>query len=387
MSRLKNIWSPKSLVLVFLDFEQGECVVSAGKIKAGKTEPQEFEQFDSLEDAVKHFGKSKPIHLHILGTGVLSRKIQSSNAFQQDLIMNGNPNEFLFTTFDDGNNMAVSFCRKSLIEAQFKKIDVEKWHLYGMSCGYSAICGVLEDESISTDFSISIKNDQLVSFQRAKEVNEKTFFRDEHWTSKSLIAQAISSQLGKDEKKWNIFGENEGDSKRENYNQFNQFKILGLGILGVILLSLLINHFYHNSLNNDVAQLEMNLSVHNENLSLLERLSQEKMRKEQLIASAGVNSSSFLSYYLDNIGESVPKSITLSDMTVFPVEGKLKDKQKVEVNQKRIGIAGITPENVVLDDWIEKMDRFEWVESVELINYLKSSEQSAEFEIEINLAQ
>ena len=155
----------------------------------------------------------------------------------------------------------------------------------------------------------------------------------------------------------------------------------------MILLSLLINHFYHNSLNNDIAQLEMNLSVHNENLSLLERLSQEKMRKEQLIASAGVNSSSFLSYYLDKIAESIPKSITLSDMTVFPVVGKLKDKQKIEVNQKSIGIAGITPENVVLDDWIEKMDRFEWVESVELLNYLKSSEESAEFEIEINLAQ
>ncbi len=387
MSRFKNIWSPKSLVLVFLDFRQGSCIVSARKIKTGKTDLQKFEQFDSLEEAVKHFGKSNPIHLHILGMGVLSRKIESRNTFQQDLIMNGNPNEFLFTTFDDGNNMAVSFCRKSLIEDQLKQIEEEKWHLYGISCGYSPICGILDDESISTDFAISIENDQLITFKRAEEIKDKVFFRNEHWTNESLVANAIALQFGKDEEKWIVFGEDEGDSKRENYKQFNQFKILGLGIVGVILLSLLINYFYHNSLNNDVAQLEMNLSVHNENLSLLERLSQEKTRKEQLIASAGVNSSSFLSYYLDKVAESIPKSITLSDMTIFPIEGKLKDKQKVEVNQKRIWIAGITPENVVMDDWIEKMDRFEWVESVELLNYLKSSEQSAEFEIEINLTQ
>lgn len=387
MSRFSTIWQPKSLVVIFLDFEQGTCAISAGKFRSDSHSPHELQSFGSLEEVMAHFGKSKPVHLHVMGSGVLSRKIQSSNAFQQDLIMNGNPNEFLFTLFDDGNDMAVSFCRKSLMEAQLAEIETNKWHLYGISCGPVPICGILEDESVSTDFTISVKNNRLVAFQRATEITTKTHWRGDYWTQKALIAEGICSNLIAAEKKWVVIGEDNGDAKRENLQQFNQFKVLGLSIVGTIFLALFINYFYQNSLNNTIAQLELDLSVHNENLSMLDRLEQEKKRKEQLISSAGVTSPSFLSFYLDKIGESVPASVTLSDLTVFPVVGKLKDKQKVEVDAQRIWIAGSTKGNEILDDWIEKMDRFDWVKSIELLNYLKSTEEWAEFEIVINLAE
>ncbi len=387
MSRFSTIWQPKSLVVIFLDFEQGNCVISAGKFRSDTQSPHELQTFGSLEEVMAHVGKSKAIHLHVLGSGVLSRKIQSSNAFQQDLIMNGNPNEFLFTVFDDGNDMAVSFCRKSLIETYLEEIDTNKWHLYGLSCGPIPVCGILEDESVSTDFSISIKNNRLVSFQRAAEPTAKTLWRGDHWNQKSLIIEGICARLIATEKKWTVYGEDNGDAKRENIEQFNKFKALGLSLVGTIFLALFINYFYQNSLNNDVAQLELDLSVHNENLSMLDRLEQEKRRKEQLISSAGVTSPSFLSFYLDKIGECVPASVTLSEMTVFPVVDKLKDKQKVEVDSRRIWIAGSTKGNEILDDWIEKMDRFDWVKSIELLNYLKSTDEWAEFEIVINLAE
>lgn len=386
MSRFKHIWHPRSLVVVFLDFGQGGCAISAGKMKLGESANQDFESFGELSEVVKHFGKYSSYHLHILGTGVLSRKIQSSGAYQQDLIMNGNLNEFLFTSFDDGNNMAVSFCRKALISDYLKQFEVEKWPLYGISCGYAPLCGLLEDESITTEFEVAIKNDQIGSFQRSEVSKAKTTWRSEFWTTSSLIAEAIRSNKTS-EKKWTVEGEDNGDDQRENIHQYNQFKTIGIGIVGTIFFALVINYFYQNHLNNQVAQLEQDLSVHTENVSMLDRLTQEKTRKEQLIGSAGVNASSFLSFYMDKIGESVPKSVTLSDMTVFPVVGKLKEKQRVEVDKAHIWIAGITLNNEVLDDWIEKMDRFEWVKSVELLNYLKSTEEWAEFELQITLAE
>lgn len=386
MSKFTQIWHPRSLIVVFLDFGQGSCTISAGKIQFGSSVNQVFESFGDLNEVVSHFGKYKPYHIHVLGAGILSRKIESSGAYQQDLIMNGNPNEFLFTTFDDGNNMAVSFCRKALISDYLKQFEAEKWHLYGLSCGYSPICGIIEDESITTEFEIELKNDQIVSFKRSGKVKDKTTWRSEFWTTQSLITESIRMNRAS-EKKWIVDGEEDGDASRENVHQYNQFKIVGIGIVGTIFLALIVNYFYQNNLNDQVAQLEMNLSVHTENISMLDRLSQEKIRKEQLINNAGVNASSFLSYYLDQIGESVPKSITLSDMTIFPVVGKLKAKQRVEVNQEQIWVAGITKDNEVLDNWIEKMDRFEWVKSVELLNYLKSTDDWAEFELQITLSE
>lgn len=384
MSRFSNIWHPRSLIVVFLDFEKDNCAISARKISYKSSLNVDFQSFDDLDAVIKHFGKHKPYHIHVLGSGVLSRKIESSGAYQQDLIMNGNPNEFLFTSFDDGSNIAVSFCRKSLISGYLKQFKEEKWPLYGISCGYSPICGVLEDESISTEFQIELKNDQIVSFQRAETVKTKTSWQNGFWTTENLIAESIRINKNS-EKKWLVDGEDKGDESREDIHQFNQFKALGLGILGSIFLALVINYFYQNHLNDQIAQLELNLSVHTENISMLDRLSQEKSRKEQLINNAGVNASSFLSYYMDEIGASVPKSITLSDMTVFPVVGKLKEKKRVEVDQQRIWIAGITKDNEILDNWIEKMDRFGWVKSIELLNYLKSTEKWAEFELQITL--
>ena len=386
MSRFSNIWHPRSLIVVFLDFNQGNCDITAGKMSFNASSNLAFESFGDLEEVVTHFGKYKSYHLHVLGTGVLSRKIESSPSYQQDIIMNGNPNEFLFTSFDDGQNTAVSFCRKSLIEEYLNQFESEKWHLYGLSCGYSPICGLLENESISAEFDIEMKSGKITSFQRAETSKEKSNWRNDFWTTKSLIAETVRINRSA-ENKWIVDGENNGESARENIHQYNQFKTLGIGIVGAILLALIVNYFYQNHLNDEIAQLEMDLSVHQENISMLDRLTQEKQRKEQLINSAGVNASSFLSYYMDEIGSSVPKSITLSDMTIFPVVGKLKEKQRIEVDQQRIWIAGITKDNEILDNWIEKMDRFGWVKSIELLNYLKSTEKWAEFELQITLSE
>ena len=386
MSRFSNIWHPRSLVVVFLDFGQGACEISAGKLSFATSENLNFESFGDLEEVVDHFGKYKAYHLHVLGSGVLSRKVESNGAYLQDLIMNGNPNDFMFTAFDDGKSAAVSFCRKSLFADYLKQFKAEKWPLYGVSCGYAPICSILEDESVTTELEIECRNEEIVTYKRADVRKDKANWRNDFWTTRSLIAEAIR-QNKTAEKKWTVEGEEEGEAARENVHQYNQFKTIGLGIVGVILVALIINYFYQNHLNNQIAQLEMDLSVHTENIAMLDRLSQEKQRKEQLINSAGVNASSFLSYYMDEIGQSVPKSITLSDMTVFPIVGKLKEKQRVEVDQKRIWIAGITRDNEILDNWIEKMDRFGWVKSIELLNYLKSSEDWAEFELQITLSE
>ena len=56
-------------------------------------------------------------------------------------------------------------------------------------------------------------------------------------------------------------------------------------------------------------------------------------------------------------------------------------------DQNKIMITGTTIGNEVMDNWIERMDRFEWVKSIELINYLKNSDSKSEFTISILLAK
>ena len=122
-------------------------------------------------------------------------------------------------------------------------------------------------------------------------------------------------------------------------------------------------------------------------MSILEKLGQEEIRKQQLVLNSGVVTNNFISFYLDEIGKAVPKDIRLSEMYVFPVIEKLKEKRKVEIDQSKIEILGWTKSNTVLDDWIESIDRQDWVKSVELMNYQKLSNDESSFKMIVFLEQ
>jgi Tfp pilus assembly protein PilN len=258
-----------------------------------------------------------------------------------------------------------------------------KTHLLGISSGAIPIFNLLEDEVVEMDYKLGTKNGRIDSFERSSESKERVLWRDNFYSPQEFLSKAILQNY-RAKLPSEVYTDHSLEPARENYRQFVQFKVYGASSLLVIFLSLFANYFYQNHLNTDVAELEQNLMSSNDNLALLERLEQEKTRKEQLISGAGVTSSLFLSYYLDEIGQTVPKGVQLQEMKLFPLDGKIKNKQKVEVNQEQIIIEGTTIGNETLDNWIEKMDRFEWVRSIELLNYHEGEENRAEFKLLIN---
>ncbi|XOV67600.1 MAG: PilN domain-containing protein [Fluviicola sp.] len=372
MNWLKKIWSPKTVVVIFVKLKDGEMEFIAEL--AGK-KSKEFGLYDDLESLVKSVGKSRGYHLHVQGQGVLTRVVESLPNFREQLVIGGNSNDFYFTSYNDDIQVAASFVRKAVLEESLTLFEENKWHLLGISCGEIPLCATDENGSFHGEQRILLKDGKIETVERNP--NEtRSRYRNE-------IAQAIVESYSLDEEaKLELEWKSEA---LDNYKEFTQFKVLGLSLLTGLLLSLLGNYFYQNHLNQTIAELEMNLTLSNENLSLLDRLYQEKTRKEQLVANAGVTSPKFLSYYLDEIGQTVPETVDLQEMYLFPLDGKLKNKQKVSIQSDRIIIQGTSPDNVTLDDWMELMDRFEWVKAIELLHYGKVSDKQAEFKLEITL--
>lgn len=390
MSRFQQIWRPRAMVFVFLQMVDQQRIFRAVKCKLHKQALEHLEEarlFESFEEAVKHFGKSAAYHFHVTGSGVLSRKIESLPNYMDELIINGDPNEFQFSTYDDGNQMAASFFRKALISEELDFVAAQKVHLLGISAGLAPLFLLGDDVRVFLDFSVVKERGKIVDFQRLEKPSDRTVFEG---SSVQLDQLLCASMIGFYLHKQPAYSSS--DTERfvladVNYRQFNQFRKSGVTVVSVILFALIANYFYVNQLNSNIAQLELDLSVSNESLSLRDRLEEEKRRKEQLVLSAGVNSPRFLAFYLDEIAKTVPAQINLQEMQVFPVEGKLKNKQKVEVLQDAIRISGSTLGNEVLDNWIEQMDRFEWVQGIELMNYLKTEGERSDFLLMITLAQ
>jgi len=386
MEWYKNIWTPRSMVIIFIQFKGKEAQLTALKCKRKQTQMPDTMHFDTVEDVIKHFGNSVPYHLHVMGTGVLSRKTVSIPTYKEELVISGNFDDFIFTTYNDGTTIAASFFRKELIAAAASEIEEQKLHVLGITSGSVPLFTLIEEEEITFDFMLSKRGDKIQEFKRAESAVSKITWRDAFFTQKQLLAKALFSSLRSSNEHYANSEEDKNGTAKENYRQFSQFKTFGVAMLSMILLALMVNYFYQNSLNSQIAQLELDLSISNDNLSLLDRLEQEKLRKEQLVFNAGVNTSRFLSFYLDEIGRTVPKNINLHELNVFPLESKLKNKHKIEVDKESIRISGSTADNEVLDDWIEKMDRFEWIKSIELLNYLKNEQERADFKLIIRVS-
>lgn len=382
MSWLKNIWSPKRIVVIYINLTNGDKEYSAVKVDSKYQDQIEVQIFDSLDEIMSEYGKNSAYHLHINGNGVLSRKIEHSSTFKNDLVLGGNVEDFIFCPFSDGVSMAVSFCRKELIQEEIVWAKENKIHLLGFSCGETMMLSVLKDQAISFDYKLAIKNNKIDTFKRSDRPSVKCLYKENYWTKKEFIAYSISKLYSESNQELLILDEN----SVENYKQFQQFRTVGLSSLALIFVIIISVFFYQNKLNQDIVDLEYQLSAHTANLSLLDKLKQEKERKQLLISNAGINSPNFLTLYLNDIGKSVPKNISLDKLALFPIEGKVKDKQKIEVKQNEIFISGLTKNNQVVESWIESLNRFSWVRRVELLSYVEASDEPASFEliIEIN---
>lgn len=371
MKLFQNIWSPKSIVVIFLNLEGGESRYS---VRLAGKRSKDYGVFEDFESLIKAVGKSRGYHIHVQGQGVLTRKVEALPNYKEQLVIGGNSNDFFFTSYDDGVNVSASFVRCSVLEELIEQFDANKWHLLGISSGEIPLCSLDENRIYHGVHHMEVSDGKVVRLER-NQGEISSGYEDE-------IAQSIVSGYSKPNEKLEFAFREE---PLTNFKEFTQFKVLGVSLLMGLLLMLTGNYFYQNYLNQAVAQLEMDLTLSNENLSLLDRLEQEKSRKEQLIANAGVTSPRFLAYYLDEIGATVPKKIDLQELYLFPLDGKLKNKKKVNIHSDRILIYGTTSDNVTLDDWIEYMDRFEWVKAIELLHYGTVTEKQSEFKLEITL--
>ncbi len=389
MKSLRHIWDPSELVVVIIQLRGDGMDLFAVRVKQGRESAlaSEAEQFENLAGVTKKFGKKSAYHFHVLGTGVLNRLVNFSPSYRDELIVSGDKEAFYFTSFSDQNRIAVSFVRREAIDGLLKQAGEQKLFVLDITSGYVPLFRLTEGGGkIVFDFTVEQHGSRIELYKKSEEAMERTYIDDKLTALHEALALAISRQYKRPLEGMKLaLDETEKEKTGKEYREFRKFRVFGLIIVSVILLLLLASYFYHNSLNDDIAQLEADLTLESENVSVLERLKQEKMRKEQLVSSSGSNSSQFITFYLDHIGESVPREISLVEMTIFPLKEKMKQKRKVELDQGLISIEGLCPDSQTLDRWIDKLEGKDWISRVELLNYLKLNDRQARFNLMIEI--
>ena len=387
MSMMSNIWRPKSLVMVFLTFDGSERIIkSAEYFENEKKAWSGLQTFDSVQEVVKHYGNSKPYHLNVNGTGVLSRKLMHSPTFKEDLIVSGDKSDFTFSYFRGQNQLAVSFFRTKLLDEIREEFNEAKGHLIGLSSGAIALM-TLQNFEMSSLYDIEVSAGEIRTFKKGISDDRVRVLVEGEYVNYFELLSKMTLALLKGSADEVILGEGDFTTASLEYTEHRKFVFFGVSITLLILSVLLANFFYHGHLNDRIAQQELDLSVSQNNLTQLDQMDLEIMRKSELINASGIMSKHFIAYYLDEIGQSVPLRLNLSEMNVYPLTKKLKAKHKVEVDKHEIKILGTTENNEVLDDWIEDLTAFDWIESVKLIGYLIDEKEVPHFELKLKLRE
>lgn len=330
----------------------------------------------SVEEVIKMAGKGLMYLIHFTGFGILTRVVENTPGYKEGLIVSGEVDDFCFNSIEYKTKLLASFARKSVLDRVMNIFQEQKAIVREVLLGPVILPDLAAgNDTYHADYTIGIENGQLTTCVRSEKPVYETYLPVA--VSHSILNEHFSGALE----------EETVTSSLKNFREYRRFVRLGIGILSGFLIILSANYFYVNHLYQKIADLENDVSSYGDNLSRIGLLEQEKSRKLTLIENSGIRTKYFISYYLDEIAKSVPQRITLETLETFPLTDPLKPKRKVETNFHKIILTGWTPNSGVMDDWMEKIERFSWTTGVELINYVREEDNRAHFQLAIELKE
>lgn len=155
-------------------------------------------------------------------------------------------------------------------------------------------------------------------------------------------------------------------------------------LFGLLLLNVLAFTHY----NAGKEELQTRINVNQSMISQIDTLKKELAEKELIVQKTGLLQASRTSYYPDRIAATVPASIRLTQLSVYPQEKNNAEESEASYRFKagRIEIRGKCRYSIDVNDWINQLRSFEWAGDVKLLQYNPSNtEKGSDFIIQVDI--
>jgi hypothetical protein len=376
--------APKKYNLILIHNQSGELLFHYASMNE-QTTIHDLTSFESIEQILKKADKNIPFIIHVRGAGILARSVENAPNYKERLLVSGREDEFYFNSYERSGSVLVSFARKNIPDEFLDQIKAVKGFIWALYIGPSILPFKSENpNTIESDYVLSFpSSDQVIISKNEQELPEKQILNS---YLEAIVNYTFGKNTNPDQFHQGIDEETLKQTKG-NFKDYKLFRTIGISILSFFLLALTINYFVVNHLNQLAADYEQEIAGYQDNFAVRDRIKQEKQRKLVLFQNSGMQSGNLLSYYADETGATVPKGIQFTEMELFPLVQQLKPKHKVETDNSKIVIKGITANSKVLDDWMEDLEKKEWTQSVEVINYSRVDDQHAIFHIIIHIRE
>ncbi|MEL7423959.1 MAG: hypothetical protein AAFN81_13245, partial [Bacteroidota bacterium] len=354
---------------------------------------QQFPDYFSLKDLVEIVGTKLPVALSITGKGVLEKTVENPSANWQQLLHSrlpgADPQAFTGQLTQDPSILNV--IRKDKLNellATFSKHDLLVVAFYLGTTVLENLLPLLGRQSDlqAPPYLISFRAGEFEGLERVSletplqmmELNNQDISSHHLVCFATGIAQMIDYAP--------ISFEDDLLRSRQSY-ELNQYSTwLGLAGLSVIFLSLLINFLVYSQTSRSLSKVEGELYYSEGLIAKLDSLSSQ-IDQRQLALGDQVVRESKLSLLGDEVAISIPEGIRLRELDLFPIEKSSPNDRRGQISyqQETILIKGETTENILINEWISKLEDMEWIEAVQLLPYRSGQARVLRFELQLKL--
>lgn len=373
----------------------GQDIFRATVLKQTKKELVEDVSVEenSIEAIANALSKNQHIFLIVNTEKVLVKAIESEQKDDLKLVYKTYPNldvdRFYYEVLSQGNRHFIALCRKDYIDNLIIEFSEHKLNVIDFSFGHS-LTAILtdyinENTVYSSNSKIEFTDKGITSIEKHEPISERYKINGLTILSAYLLSfiAAIESVLNSSISKTNssVTKQNLVDDFKQT-RFFNQFlKFGGIFILGLLLINFLFFNSYFNKVNKLGQISELNQSTKAKIIQLDAAVSKKKKMVDDILKSNASKSS----FYSDRIITTLPNSILLSEFQYQPLLKRISKEKLIELNEGIIQVSGTSNNSEVFSNWISQLEKLEWIEKVEIIDYGTESNSISEFKIKIGL--
>jgi len=343
-------------------------------------------------DQIKIPGLQGPVAITMTGKGVLIRKTALLETITEQslkqLFPGFKPEEFYLQHFRSGGNSFIAFVRKEIADpiiAAFKKQGIQVLLLglgpfvvdqvipqlnhYGGSLNFDGHQLPLDQEKAWLDYSYQAGTGSDFELKIDSELMEEQF----------LLAYASAFQLLLNDRLELIAVESE--QIRQDLVELTaklKFKHRGMLILFFFFALLLINFLLFSFYNAANQQLAGKAGQRSDLFTDRQKLEAEVKEKEAQVKLIGWNHGLSYAYLCDQIGQTIPAAVTLSELSIGGLKEEFGSAQKVSPKTGRMKITGQSASVYIIHDWIYALQQKRWVKAVQLESYATDAQQGAQ---------
>lgn len=391
----------------YLNYGTAFCSVEVSFVSGGEklfavTAKKKNEEFVALEfidsssfsELAEGLSKGQHCFLTINTDKVLIKEV-SFDPDNQKVLAKAFPSlsisDFFYEILKTKDKCFVAVTRKDYVMGILAEAEKQKMEILGFSLGFlnvSLLTPLLnEKEVITSRHKISTDSDSIVSFENFKGSSVDYLIDNIQIPSSYLIGL---SGLFKYDPHSNLISSNSQEKNKNLIIAFKEkvfFRLGKFSAVGFLLVLLLINFFVFNGYFKEKQSL-------GERVQLLENQKQnftskaEKIQAKQQLADNILKSgSSKSSFFINRLVSGKPSTVLFNQTQYQPLLKSIRSNKKIAYTKKEIVIHGESSDKKSFSNWMEVLEKKDWITKVTVLAYGISKNNNSNFAIRISIIE